>query len=178
MRLGGEGEVDSLCPLDHPFAWSLIRIDGAESAMLHAVDAGDIGSMSTGMKVTPRWRTEREGHINDTWLATVNASWSSLEHRERAIGRYRLVAARDIVWCASKAALCKHVATPLPPPAAVRAAAVARPRQRFSLRAGLSCLWRPMVDAFIGRSTSRARCLAARWRARRVIRSPASGSTG
>jgi hypothetical protein len=52
-------------PLDHPFAWALIRIDGAESALLHAVDAGDIGAMSTGMHVAPRWRAEREGHIND-----------------------------------------------------------------------------------------------------------------
>ena len=52
-------------PLDHPFAWALIRIDGAESALLHAVDAQDIGAMSTGMHVTPRWRAEREGHIND-----------------------------------------------------------------------------------------------------------------
>ena len=52
-------------PLDHPFAWALIRIDGAESALLNAVDAGDIGAMSTGMHVTPRWRAEREGHIND-----------------------------------------------------------------------------------------------------------------
>jgi uncharacterized OB-fold protein len=52
-------------PLDHPFAWALIRIDGAESALLHAVDATDIGAMATGMHVTPRWRAEREGHIND-----------------------------------------------------------------------------------------------------------------
>ena len=52
-------------PLDHPFAWALIRIDGAESALLHAVDAGDIGAMSTGMHVVPRWREEREGQIND-----------------------------------------------------------------------------------------------------------------
>ena len=52
-------------PLDRPFAWALIRIDGAESALLHAVDAPDIGAMSTGMHVAPRWRAEREGHIND-----------------------------------------------------------------------------------------------------------------
>ena len=52
-------------PLDRPFAWALIRIDGAESALLHAVDAGDIGVMATGMKVAPRWRAEREGQIND-----------------------------------------------------------------------------------------------------------------
>lgn len=52
-------------PLDRPFAWALIRIDGAESALLHAVDAGDMSAMATGMHVTPRWRAEREGHIND-----------------------------------------------------------------------------------------------------------------
>ena len=52
-------------PLDRPFAWALIRIDGAESALLHAVDAGEMSAMSTGMHVTPRWRAEREGHIND-----------------------------------------------------------------------------------------------------------------
>src|SRR5580692_4896819 len=27
-------------PLTHPFAWALIRLDGADTAMLHAVDAG------------------------------------------------------------------------------------------------------------------------------------------
>lgn len=52
-------------PLDHPFAWALIQPDGADSPMLHAVDAGSVDAMSTGMRVTPRWRAEREGHIND-----------------------------------------------------------------------------------------------------------------
>jgi uncharacterized OB-fold protein len=52
-------------PLDRPFAWALIQPDGADSPMLHAVDAGDVDAMSTGMRVTPRWRAEREGHIND-----------------------------------------------------------------------------------------------------------------
>jgi uncharacterized OB-fold protein len=52
-------------PLDHPFAWALIQPDGADSPMLHAVDAGTVDAMSTGMRVTPRWRAEREGHIND-----------------------------------------------------------------------------------------------------------------
>jgi hypothetical protein len=51
--------------LEHPFAWALIRIDGADSALLHAVDAGDVANMSVGMRVVPRWRDEREGHIND-----------------------------------------------------------------------------------------------------------------
>jgi uncharacterized OB-fold protein len=33
--------------------------------MLQGVDAGSIDAMSTGMRVTPRWRDEREGQIND-----------------------------------------------------------------------------------------------------------------
>lgn len=52
-------------PLDHPFAWALITPDGADTPMLHAVDARSIDRMSTGMRVTVRWRAEREGHIND-----------------------------------------------------------------------------------------------------------------
>jgi hypothetical protein len=52
-------------PLDHPFAWALIKFDGAESALLHAVDAIELSAMSIGMRVAPRWREEREGHIND-----------------------------------------------------------------------------------------------------------------
>jgi uncharacterized OB-fold protein len=52
-------------PLDRPFAFALIRPDGADTAMLHAVDAGSPDAMQTGMRVTPRWREEREGHILD-----------------------------------------------------------------------------------------------------------------
>jgi len=52
-------------PLDRPFAFALIRIDGADTAMLHAVDAGGEGAMSTGMRVRARWRAETEGAITD-----------------------------------------------------------------------------------------------------------------
>lgn len=52
-------------PLGGPFAWALIRPDGADTAMLHAVDAGGIERMSSGMRVRLRWRAEREGHISD-----------------------------------------------------------------------------------------------------------------
>jgi uncharacterized OB-fold protein len=52
-------------PLDRPFAWALIKPDGADTPMLHAVDAGSVDAMSTGMRVTPRWRAEREGQIDD-----------------------------------------------------------------------------------------------------------------
>lgn len=52
-------------PLDRPFAWALIRLDGADTAMLHAVDAGSAGQMSTGMRVQPRWASSPAGHISD-----------------------------------------------------------------------------------------------------------------
>jgi uncharacterized OB-fold protein len=52
-------------PLDRPFAWALIKLDGADTAMLHVVDAGDEADMSTGMRVRVRWRDERVGEIQD-----------------------------------------------------------------------------------------------------------------
>jgi uncharacterized protein len=52
-------------PLDRPFAFALIRLDGADSALLHAIDAGDETRMSTGMRVRARWRDERQGDIHD-----------------------------------------------------------------------------------------------------------------
>jgi len=52
-------------PLLHPFAWALIRLDGADTAMLHAVDADSADQMSTGMRVQPRWADSPAGHITD-----------------------------------------------------------------------------------------------------------------
>lgn len=52
-------------PLDRPFAWALIRLDGADTAMLHAVDAGTADSMRTGLRVRPRWAAQPAGHIRD-----------------------------------------------------------------------------------------------------------------
>ncbi len=52
-------------PLARPFAWALIRLDGADTALLHAVDAPGPEHMRTGMRVTVRWRAERVGGIGD-----------------------------------------------------------------------------------------------------------------
>lgn len=52
-------------PLDRPFAWALVKLDGADTAMLHAVDAGSPTVMASGMRVTARWRAERTGSIRD-----------------------------------------------------------------------------------------------------------------
>ena len=52
-------------PLGHPFAWALIRLDGADTGLLHAVDAGTASQMQTGMRVRPRWADNPAGHITD-----------------------------------------------------------------------------------------------------------------
>ena len=52
-------------PLDRPFAWALIRLDGADTALLHAVDTGRESAMTTGMRVRPRWREVTKGEIHD-----------------------------------------------------------------------------------------------------------------
>ena len=50
-------------PLQEPFAWALIKLDGADTALLHAVLAPH-DEMKTGMRVRARWRDERVGHIH------------------------------------------------------------------------------------------------------------------
>jgi uncharacterized protein len=52
-------------PLDRPFAWALVKLDGADTGLLAAVDAGSAGAMSTGMRVKARWADERVGSIRD-----------------------------------------------------------------------------------------------------------------
>jgi uncharacterized protein len=74
VEVGPEGTVTSWTwaarplagqPLAHPFAWALIRLDGADTAMLHAVDAGSAAAMRTGMRVRARWAASPAGHIRD-----------------------------------------------------------------------------------------------------------------
>lgn len=68
------GVVSSWCwvhqPLPHhllqtPFAFALIRLDGADLPLLHLVDAGSESAMKTGMRVRARWAAERRGSITD-----------------------------------------------------------------------------------------------------------------
>ncbi|MEN8184980.1 MAG: OB-fold domain-containing protein [Myxococcota bacterium] len=74
VEVGSVGEVTTWSwvarprpkhPLDRPFAWALVRLDGADTALLHAVDAGDESQMRTGMRVRARFRAERKGEIQD-----------------------------------------------------------------------------------------------------------------
>lgn len=52
-------------PLDRPFAWALVRLDGADTPLLHAVDVADPSQMSIGMRVRARWSQHRRGHVHD-----------------------------------------------------------------------------------------------------------------
>jgi len=74
IEVGPEGTVVSWSwmpeplagqPLAEPFAWALIRLDGADTAMLHAVDAGSAAGMRTGLRVRPRWAARPAGSIRD-----------------------------------------------------------------------------------------------------------------
>jgi hypothetical protein len=74
VEVGQAGVVTTWCwveaprprhPLASPFAWALVKLDGADTPMLHAVDAGPMGAMSTGMRVRVRWRKERAGELAD-----------------------------------------------------------------------------------------------------------------
>ncbi len=74
VEVADTGEVMSWCwvksprdshPFDHPFAWAMVKLDGADVPMVHAVDAGGEDAMSTGMRVKVRWAAETRGHITD-----------------------------------------------------------------------------------------------------------------
>jgi uncharacterized OB-fold protein len=52
-------------PFDRPFAWALIKLDGADTTLLHAVDVADPDAIQTGQRVVARWAGETEGSIKD-----------------------------------------------------------------------------------------------------------------
>jgi uncharacterized OB-fold protein len=52
-------------PFDRPFAWALVRLDGADTALLHAVDVPSATAIRTGLRVRARWADAPVGHIND-----------------------------------------------------------------------------------------------------------------
>lgn len=74
VEVGQSGEVTTWAwiaeprpnqPLKHAFAWALIKLDGADTSLLHAVDAGEEARMATHMRVRVRWADERVGQIGD-----------------------------------------------------------------------------------------------------------------
>ena len=69
VEVGPEGVVETWAwveaplrkhPLQTPFAWALIRLDGADTALLHVVDSGGPDALAAGDRVTARFRPEAE----------------------------------------------------------------------------------------------------------------------
>ncbi|MEO5874921.1 MAG: OB-fold domain-containing protein, partial [Streptosporangiaceae bacterium] len=59
-------------PLDRPFAWALVKPDGADTALLHALDVGvyEPGAkppkrLKVGLRVRAEFRADRVGDITD-----------------------------------------------------------------------------------------------------------------
>jgi uncharacterized OB-fold protein len=76
VEVGPEGTVETWAwvgdpapqhPLDRPFAWALVRLDGAGTSMLHVVDAPSPDAVSTGMRVRADFvaADDRVGRIQD-----------------------------------------------------------------------------------------------------------------
>jgi uncharacterized OB-fold protein len=60
-------------PLAKPFAFALIKLDGADTAVVHVLAASSPEEIRTGMRVVPLWREARSGRIDDieAWQVTA-----------------------------------------------------------------------------------------------------------
>jgi len=74
VEVGSAGVVESwtwvdppreYSPWDQPHGLALIKLDGADTAMVHGVLVDDPAELSTGMRVEIQWADERVGHIHD-----------------------------------------------------------------------------------------------------------------
>jgi uncharacterized OB-fold protein len=81
-------------PLEHPFAFALVLLDGADTPILHAVDAGSPDAMSTGMRVRVRWAEETRGHIRDFLFEPAGET----DHAEVAADDGRSAEERQRAW--------------------------------------------------------------------------------
>jgi hypothetical protein len=64
-------------PFQHPFAFALIRLDGADTAMVHAVAAPGPDAMAKGMRVRAQYRAERTSAITDVYFVPEAGSQPS-----------------------------------------------------------------------------------------------------
>ena len=74
VEVGQEGEVVSFAwvkepreahPMDRPFAWAMIRLDGADVPMIHCLAADAEDDVATGARVRAVWADETRGFITD-----------------------------------------------------------------------------------------------------------------
>jgi uncharacterized protein len=90
VEVGQEGTVVTWCrvskpmegqPLDRPFAWALIRLDGADTCLLHAVDTA---SVTTGMRVRVRWAPDPAPSIRAIECFTPASEPKAAQERPQA----------------------------------------------------------------------------------------------
>jgi uncharacterized OB-fold protein len=74
VEVGQQGEIVSFAwvkepreahPLQQPFAWAMIRLDGADIPMIHCVAAKAEEEVATGARVQAVWAEETRGYISD-----------------------------------------------------------------------------------------------------------------
>jgi uncharacterized OB-fold protein len=74
VEVGQEGELVSWAwvsapraahPLQQPFAWAMIRLDGADVPLIHCVAADSEAELATGCRVRACWADEPRGFISD-----------------------------------------------------------------------------------------------------------------
>lgn len=74
VEVGQQGEVVSFAwvkepraahPMQVPFAWAMIRLDGADVPMIHCVAAAAESDVATGRRVEAVWADETIGFITD-----------------------------------------------------------------------------------------------------------------
>jgi uncharacterized OB-fold protein len=87
VEVGPEGTVESWSwvreprekhPTGKPFAWVLVKLDGADTSFLHIFEADSPDKVSTGMRVRAEYKPEAEriGHVLDirTFVAAGDMS--------------------------------------------------------------------------------------------------------
>ncbi len=74
VEVADEGTVSSFCwvkqPTPHhhiqqPFAFAMIRLDGADSDFIHMVDCGSEDKLQNGARVKAQWADDRQGAMTD-----------------------------------------------------------------------------------------------------------------
>ena len=74
VEVGQQGEIVSFAwvkepreahPMDVPFAWAMIKLDGADVPMIHCVAAISEDAVATGARVQAVWADETIGYITD-----------------------------------------------------------------------------------------------------------------
>lgn len=74
VEVGQQGKIVSWCwvrqprsahPMDKPFAWAMILLDGADIPMIHCIEAAAEDSLASGARVQAVWADEPRGFITD-----------------------------------------------------------------------------------------------------------------